>query len=128
MDAVDSLSKIGGPRVFEALQDLSSHHKLKKLAVRGVETETVRLLGAMVSSSITDLSLSYHFDMDSPDPFSALQSLGSTLTTLDLEWADPESLTLQCPLLHTLSLFAHCPVTTPVRTRLPKPPSIHHLQ
>lgn len=111
IDSFDSLLEAGGTRAFELLRDLSSHHKLKKLTVHNVGERTVQLLEVMVSSSVTDLSLSYKHELESPDPFPALKSFCSTITILEPEWVYPESLTVKCPRLHTLSLQTLFPLT-----------------
>lgn len=111
IDSFDPLLEAGGTRAFELLRDLSSHHKLKKLTVDDVGERTVQLLEVMVSSSVSDLSLSYKHELESPDPSPALKSFCSTITILDLEWVYPDSLTVQCPLLHTLSLRTLFPLT-----------------
>ncbi len=104
MESLDSLLDGGGKSVFEVLQDLGSHCKLKKLTLQNVGERTVRLLGSMKTSTITDLSLSYDIDIEHPNPFLALRSLRSTITTLHLEYIKSTSLNVQCPLVHTLSL------------------------
>lgn len=116
LTSVDALLDLGGPRIIEVLRDLSSHHKLKKLIIAQAFPSTARLLGVMTSSSITHLSLSYDFKELDVDPFPALQSLGPTLTSLDVKTVDPLSLTsiVRCPLLHTLTIQTYYAVLTRV--------------
>lgn len=118
MQYLDSLLNVeGGESVFEVLHDLNSHCKLKKLTLQEVADGAVHLVGSMVPSFITDLSLSYDFEMLSPDPSPVLQSLKSTITTLNMEWIDPRSFGVRCPRLHTLSLDTHYSVAIPVLVR-----------
>ncbi len=113
----DLLWNVRGANMFEVLQDLNSHPKLEKLAFEDVREDTVQLIGSMVPSSIVNLSLSYDFLMESPDPSPALRSLRSTITTLHMETIDPRCFTVRCPLLHTLSLETHYSVSIPVLVR-----------